>query len=172
MKNSHLQEIYKLSTIEYTYFIKALTRHYIIIMTFHTQILTKFSGFHFKDLQSTDGILNEILHHFLIKDQETIELKQELASFRPDHKEIMRELIPNLHQEKCSEQYNAYQNLKPMDNSKKLKEGITNTIINNDILLCHCGDNGMKGTPEFCEQEGSMLIFFNDFFRQKYFLCL
>ncbi len=53
-------------------------------MIFHTQLITKYSGFHLKALDSTDSVLNKILPLFLVKDYETIKLKEDLASLRPD----------------------------------------------------------------------------------------
>ena len=77
---------------QFTYFIKALARHYVLLIAYYTQSVINFSSFYFKELLTTDPCLKEVLDFLLVIDTEMEEAKAKLKHNRPDVKLVQGEL--------------------------------------------------------------------------------
>ena len=91
-KKDFYKKLYSLNNVNYTKFIKALTRHYNLLMIYNIQVVVNFCNFYFKELLTTDSILNEILPYFLTKDKKIADAKEKLKYMRPPASQIREEL--------------------------------------------------------------------------------
>ena len=89
-----IKELSKLSNITYTLLGQALTRHYILIVIYFIQQITFFNNFFFKNLESSDSILDDILPYFLVTDIELANVKNNLKHLRPTSDQIFKEILP------------------------------------------------------------------------------
>ena len=87
------EKLSKLSNLEYTMLTKAVSKHYVLIIMYNLQLITRFCNFYFKELLSSNRELQEILPYFLIEDLELKHVKANLQDLRPPVEEIFKELI-------------------------------------------------------------------------------
>ena len=86
------EHLYKLNNLQYTKFIKSVTRHYNLLIIYHCQSIINYSGFYFKALLSSDSLLHDILPLLLTKNKEISDAKKQLSHMRPKPEQIREEL--------------------------------------------------------------------------------